>query len=332
MSQLKVSFACGLYDRMLALYTGEVRPVGIDLNFLAIDSPRDIFDRMGGGLEFDACEMSSSEYISRLAGGDCPLVAIPVFPSRVFRHSFICVNRKAGIKSAKDLEGKRVGVPLYTMTAAVFIRGLLQHEYGVDLSRIQWVQGAINSAGAHGRPSAPPLLRPVHIEINDSGKSLNQLLVEGKIDAIAGTSVPAAIRTNPDIVRLFPNYREVEKQYYKRTGIFPIMHLVVIRRELYQQHRFVASSLYEAMCDAKKIALSKMRYAGATRYMLPWLSDDLEEIDQLFGADPWPYGIEANRPTLEALVNYLVEQGLIDRPLPLDQIFVPTYGERHEGL
>ena len=332
MSQLRLTFACGLYDRMLALYTGEVRPVGIDLNFLAIDSPRDIFDRMGGGLEFDASEMSSSEYISRLATGECPWVAIPVFPSRVFRHSFICVNRKAGIRTPKELEGKRVGVPLYTMTAAVFIRGLLQHEYGVDLSRIQWVQGAINTAGAHGAPTAPPLVRPVKIEINDSGKSLNQLLVEGKIDAIAGTSVPGAIRTNPDIARLFPDYREVEKQYYKRTGIFPIMHLVVIRREVYERHRFVASSLYDAMCESKKTALSRMRYAGATRYMLPWLSADIEELDEVFGSDPWAYGVEANRPTLEALITYLAEQGLIERPIPIEEIFVPTYGLRQEGL
>src|SRR5215467_8168177 len=149
MPKVSITFACGLYDRMLALYTGEVKPDGIDLTFLAIDDPRQIFDRMGKNLEFDACEMSSSETISRHAGGRTELVALPVFPSRVFRHGFITVNRKH-VKAPKDLEGKRIGVPLYTQTAAVFARGLLKDEYGVDLSGVHWVQGAANSAESHG--------------------------------------------------------------------------------------------------------------------------------------------------------------------------------------
>src|SRR6266436_3073372 len=164
--KLPLTFACGLYDRMLRLYTGEVRPAGIDLEFLANDEPRDIFDRMGGKLEFDASEMSSSEFISRLGAGPCPLVAIPVFASRVFRHGFIFYNRKSGIRTPKNLEGKRVGVPLYTMSAAIWIRGLLQHEYGVDLSKIRWVQGALKTAGAHGSPTVAPLLQQPPIEIN----------------------------------------------------------------------------------------------------------------------------------------------------------------------
>src|SRR3974390_2424944 len=155
MSKLPVSFACGLYDRMQPLFASEVQPVGIDLNFLPIDNPRQIFDRMAGAQEFDACEMSSSEYISRFAAGQCPFVAIPVFPSRVFRHGYITINRNV-IRAPKDLEGKRVGVPLYTMTAAIFLRGLLRHEYDVDLSAIEWVEGAINEAKPHGHPSVLP--------------------------------------------------------------------------------------------------------------------------------------------------------------------------------
>jgi 4,5-dihydroxyphthalate decarboxylase len=158
----------GLYDRMLRLYTGEVQPRGIDLKFLANDEPRDIFDRMGGKLEFDASEMSSSEFISRFGTGHCPFVAIPVFASRLFRHGFIFFNRKAGIRTPKDLEGKRVGVPLYTMSAAIWIRGLLQHEYGVDLSKVRWVQGALKRPGAHGSPTVAPLLKQPDIEINRS--------------------------------------------------------------------------------------------------------------------------------------------------------------------
>ena len=186
MPKVAVTFACGLYDRMSALYTGEVKPEGIDLNFLAIDEPRQIFDRMGKNLDFDACEMSSSEVFSRLAAGRNEMVALPVFPSRVFRHGFITVNRKA-VKTPKDLEGKRIGVPLYTQTAAVFIRGLLQDEYGVDLSGVHWVQGATNSPDSHGNPSPPRLIKQVSIEQNASGRSLSELLERNDIQAIIGS-------------------------------------------------------------------------------------------------------------------------------------------------
>ena len=180
MSKLPITFACGLYDRMLALHTKEVQPDGIDLNFLAIDNPREIFDRMSGALEFDASEMSSSEFVARHAAGDCPFVALPVFPSRVFRHGHIAVNRRS-IASPKDLAGKRIGVPLYTMTAAIFIRGLLQHDFGVDLSQVRWIEGAINEAKPHGHPTKLKLAKPVSIEPNASGKSLSELLEAGEI-------------------------------------------------------------------------------------------------------------------------------------------------------
>jgi 4,5-dihydroxyphthalate decarboxylase len=299
-----------------------VQPVGIDLNFLPIDNPRQIFDRMVGAQEFDACEMSSSEYISRFAAGQCPFVAIPVFPSRVFRHGYITINRNA-ICAPKDLEDKRVGLPLYTMTAAIFLRGLLRHDYDVDLSTIEWVEGAINEAKPHGHPSVPPLLKPIAITVNNSGKSLGDLLGAGEIQCILGSNMPTAMRTNPDIQRLFPNFREVEKDYYRRTRIFPIMHLVVIRRGLYERHPYVATSLYNAFEESKRRAWARMRYLGTLRYMLPWLPDHLDEIDAVFGTDPWPYGVEANRPTLEALVQYLHEQALIAAPMPVDELFVP---------
>ena len=326
MPEISITFACGLYDRMLALYTGEVKPEGIDLNFLAIDDPRQIFDRMGKNLEFDACEMSSSEVFSRYAAGRREMVALPVFPSRVFRHGFITVNRKA-VKTPKDLEGKRIGVPLYTQTAALFIRGLLKDEHGVDLSGVHWVQGATNSAESHGNPAAPPLLEPVSIEQNRSGRSLSELLERGDIQAIIGSGLPDALRTNPDVQRLFPDFHAIELDYYRRTRIFPIMHLVAIRRDVYEKHRFVATSLYQAMNDAKDIALEKMRHVGALRYMLPGMTAELDEIDATFGGDPWPYGIEPNRPTLEALVRYMAEQSLIKAPIPVDELFVPIYGQ-----
>ncbi len=322
MTKPTITFACGLYDRMLALYTGDVKPVGIDLNFIAINDPRQIFDRMGGRQEFDAAEMSSSEYIARVSAGNCPFVALPVFASRVFRHSTITINRKSGIKSPKDLEGKRVGTPLYTQTAAIFIRGLLQHEYGVDLAKIHWVQGAMESSGSHGNPAAPPLLKPVDLEINKSGKSLSDLIDAGELDAIAATTVPSAMRRNPDIQRLFPNYREVEKDYYRKTKIFPIMHLIALKRDVHEKYPFVATSLYNAFVESKQAALKLMYYTGALRYMLPWLAADLDEIDDVFGGDPWPYGVEANRPTLQAMVNYMAEQAMIKAPIPIEDLFV----------
>jgi 4,5-dihydroxyphthalate decarboxylase len=327
MADVTLDFACGLYDRTLPLYTGEVKAAGIALNYLAIDEPRQIFDRLAGGQEFDAAEFSSSELVSRHCAGDRSFVAIPVFPSRVFRHGFVTVNRRKGIRTPKDLEGKRIGVPLWTMTAAIFIRGMLQHEYGVDLGGVRWVQGAVNSPGGHGSPTVPPMLRPVAIENNASGRSLSDLLAAGEIDAIIGANLPLSMKTSPDVVRLFPDYREVEKAYYRKTRIFPIMHLVAIRRRFYEAHPEAVRSFYEALCRSKDHGLATMRNLATLRYMLPWMSADLDEIDEVFGGDPWPYGVTANRPTLEALVNYLAEQGLIAAPPPIEDLFVPL-GDR----
>lgn len=320
-------FACGLYDRMTALYTGEVTADGIDLNFMAVHHPRDLFDRMGGGLEFDASELSASEYVSRFAAGQCPFVALPVFPSRMFRHGFIAVDSRA-IREPKDLAGKRVGDQLYTMTAAIWIRGLLQRDHGVDLSTIQWVEGAMESPKPHGQPTVLPPLEPVTIVSNTSGKSLSQLLEEGDIQAVIGADLPSCFGKSPHVKRLFPDFREAEKTYYRRTKIFPIMHLVVIRRDFHEQHPFVATSLFNAFNESKALAHQRMRYLGALRYMLPWLPAELDEIEEVFGGDPWPYGIEANRPTLEALVQFLVDQSMIAKPIPVDDLFVPVRGHQ----
>ena len=325
-SKVPLTFACGLYDRMLRLYTGEVQPEGIDLKFIANDEPREIFDRMAGELAYDVSELSGSEYISRFGNDRCPFIALPVFASRVFRHGFIFVNKRAGIKTPKDLNGKRVGVPLYTMSAAIWIRGLLQHDYGVDLSSIHWVEGALKAAGAHGNPNALPLLKPVSIEINRSDKSMNQLLAAGELDAIISSRSVEGLGTDPDIERLIPNYREVEKDYYRRTKIFPIMHLVVMRRDVYEKHPFIAQSLYNAFCESRKRALELMRELGALRYMLPWMTADIDEIDEIFGGDPWPYGLEPNRPTLEAMVAYMVEQSFIPRSIPIEDLFAKVEG------
>jgi 4,5-dihydroxyphthalate decarboxylase len=325
-SRLSLTFACCRYDRREAIREGAVAIEGIDLNCITLRSGREVFDRMVGGQEFDVAELSASEFISLTGQGDCPFVALPVFPSRVFRHGYIFINTRRGIRVPKDLEGRRVGLPLYTQTAAIWARGHLAHQFDVDLDSIGWVQGAVEKTGTHGRPHAPPLLRPVRIEQNTGAEPLGALLARGAIDALIGSRKPDEFGRHPDIARLFPNYRALERQLYQETRIFPIMHLVVIRNDVYENNPFVATSLYNAFTAAKDWAREKMRYSGTLRYMLPWLPDDVQEIDELFGGDCWPYGVEPNRPTLEALVTYMVEQGLIPEPIPIEKLFVPTFG------
>jgi 4,5-dihydroxyphthalate decarboxylase len=281
---------------------------------------------MSGGEEFDVAEYSSSEFVQRFANKECPFVAIPVFPSIAFRLGYIAVNRKSGIKNPRDLEGKRIGVPLYTMTAAIFINGMLHHEFGVDLSKIRWLQSAMNTTGAHGSPTVLPLLKRVSIENNKTNKTLGKLLADGDIDATLGTSLPEEIRTNPDIVRLFPNYVDVDKDVYKRKKIYPIMHLVAIKKSVYEKYPFVATSLYDAFVKSKKIALEKLFNLRAVRYMTPFLMREIDDIWEVFNGDPWPYGLEPNRQTLEALVTYEQTLGLIAAPVKVDDLFVPTYG------
>jgi 4,5-dihydroxyphthalate decarboxylase len=249
-----------------------------------------------------------------------------VFPSIAFRLGFIAINRKSGIKNPKDLAGKRIGVPLYTMTAAIFINGILKNEFGVDLSNVRWVQSAMNTEGAHGSPTVLPLLEKISIENNTTGKTLGQLLAEGLIDATLGTSLPNEIRTNPDVVRLFPNYVDVDKDLYKRKKIYPIMHLVAIKKSVYERCPFVATSLYDAFVKSKQIALEKLFNLRAVRYMTPFLMREIDDIWEVFNGDPWPYGLEPNRQTLEALVQYQQDLGLIDKPVEIDDLFVPVYG------
>src|SRR5262249_34832292 len=245
---------------MEAIREGSVAVEGVDLICITLRSGRDVFDRMVGGAEFDVAELSASEFISLAGNGDRRFVALPVFPSRVFRHGYIFVNTHAGIRSPKDLEGKRVGLPLCTQTAAIWVRGHLAHQFGVDLDSIRWVEGAVEKAGTHGRPHAPPLLKPPTIE-QSSGEPLGALLARGAIDALIGSRKPREFGRDPHIARLFPNYRALERRLYEQTGIFPIMHLIAIRRELYERQRWIARSLYDAFVESKRRALARMRYA-----------------------------------------------------------------------
>ncbi len=320
MPDLRLSLACGPYDRTEALRQGVVRPEGIDLVYIPIQSPPEIFARMVTNASFDASEMSCAHYLIHRTRGDFPFVAIPVFPSRMFRHGYIFVNTSAGIRGPKDLEGKRVGIPEYSQTAAVWLRGLLQHEFGVELETIRWYAGGIN---AIGRPDVL-VHHPAGVSITRvMDRPLNDLLVAGEIDALIGARRPSAFGRDPRVQRLFSNYREMEREYYQRTGIFPIMHTVVIREEIYRQHPWVADSLYKAFVQAKEWCLAQMKFSSSLRYTLPWMHADLEEMNEVFGADPWPYGVSANRKTLQTLGDNLVEQRLVREPFTVDRFFAP---------
>ena len=318
-----ISFACRLYDRMLPLYNGTVQIPGVKLNFLPNADHRQVFDRMENHLEFDVSELSFSDFITmKSRDAAMPLVALPVFSSRVFRHGFIFVNRKSGIREPKDLEGRKVGIARWGETAVIWCRGMLQDEYGLDLSKVQWVTGELNRVGVHG--SAPPgaPLKPFHIEANNSAHSMTELLEAGELAAVMGAELPVALGKNPDIVRMFPNYRDLEKDWYRRTKLYPIMHVISMRRDVHQRHPWLATNLAQAMQASKLRALADMEFTASLLYMSPWLQSDIEEWRGVFGADPFPYGLEVNRPSIDASVRYAVEQGLIAAPIKAEDLLV----------
>jgi len=323
MARLSLTMACGPYDRMEALAQGQVRPEGIDLRYLAIQSPPEIFARMIKTHSFDVAEMSLAHYIIMRTRRAFPFLALPVFPSRLFRHGFIFVAKGAGITSPKDLEGRRVGVQEYRQTAGVWVRGILAHEYSVDLSTISWLEGGVNEP----RPPDQDMdLRPVRelpIALIPPGRTISDMLEQGEIDAYFGARRPAALDNGRNVARLFPDYRAREKEYYRRTGFHPIMHTLVIREDLHRAEPWVAESLYKACEESKRWMLQQMRFSGAQRFMFPWLFDEIAEMDELMGKNPWPYGLEANRAMLAAFNGYLVEQGFLERTLPLEELFTP---------
>ena len=313
--------ACGPYDRTEAIRNRMIQPEGIDLTYLAIEPPPLLVDRAVKDNEFDIAEMFLALYMSLRSQGKFPFVAIPVFPSRVFRHGFVFVNTRSGIKKPKDLEGKRVGVPEFRQTAAVWAKGALQHDYGVDLTTIRWVEGGINAARPPDELDLKPE-GPFSLEFAPEGKSLDDMLGNGELDALLGARKPTSFGSSPHVKRLFPNFREVEQEYYRRTGIFPIMHTMVLKESLYRAHPWVAKSIYNAMVEAKGWVLDRIREGGTLRFMLPWLWDDLEQLDQFFGGDGWPYGLEPNRHNLSTLMDHLVEQGLMKQRVPLEELFL----------
>ena len=322
MSRLRLSLACWNYDRTRALMDGSVQPDGIELTYL--DLPvEETFFRMIRHREFDVAEMSLSSYAVSLFREPRPFVAIPVFPSRFFRHSCIYVNANAGIREPRDLVGKRVGTPEYQMTAPVWIRGILADHYGVPVDSVTYFTGGEEEPG---RVEKQKLDLPARIRVQPiaASQTLARMLAEGEIDALHTARMPSTFRTGQGRVRrLFEDYKAVEQQYFRDTGIFPIMHTVVIRREVYEQNRWVAQALFKAFVEAQRRTYDDLDVTAALKSMLPWLTAHVEEARALMGDDYWSYGFARNRATLATFLRYHHEQGLSPRLLPPEELFAP---------
>lgn len=314
MSKLNLTLACLDSDRVKPLMTNAVEPAGINLNILSYSPDRSVW-AMVQHQEFDASEMTLAIYARLRAKGQTPYIAIPVFLARTFPHGGIFVNNKTGIKEPKGLEGKKVACGQFQMTMAVWARGILQQEYGVDLKTINWYTRETEIG------FDPPA--EFNITVFPPGKMLPDRLTDGEIDALILPRVPPQFRMgHPRITRLFPNYKDVEFDYFKRTKIFPILHTVVVKEKIYEQHPWVASSLFRAFVEAKEICyrdLSETMEGG--RYTVPWLESYVEEIWKTMGKDFWPYGLQANHHALETYIRYLYEQHLIERPIPIEELF-----------
>jgi 4,5-dihydroxyphthalate decarboxylase len=322
MSKLRLTLACWDYDRARALAEGSVVPDGIDLNVLELPVEETFF-RMLRNREFDAAEMSLSSYTVSLGRPKPPFIAIPVFPSRLFRHNGIFISTKSGIREPKDLIGKRIGVPEYQLTAPVWQRGILQDEYGVDPASVEYFTGGEEEPG---REEKVKLDLPAKIRVRAIGptQTLSAMIAEGEVDAITAPRNPSTFITRPDRVkRLFENFVEVERAYFRKTRIFPIMHTVVLRRELYEANPWVAQSLFKAFVEAKRRAQENLYVVAAIKTMLPWQIAHVEETRREMGDDWWPYGFAENRATLDTFLRYHHEQGLSPRRLKPEDLFAP---------
>jgi 4,5-dihydroxyphthalate decarboxylase len=325
-ADIPLTFASWHYDRVRALMDGSVKPEGIALTSVSL-YPGETFQRMIQHREFDVAEMGF-KFCEKMAGTpDTAFVAIPVFPVRLFLHSAIFVNKEAGIRAPKDLIGKKVGEALaYGHDAAIWARGILPDEYGVPIDSVTYVTGALDPVR---RRDFNPFFPPKHIRVEPvpPGKTLDGMLESGEIAALySAITPPSVVRGSNKVVRLFEDYETVERDYFRKTGIFPIVHLIAIRRDTYERHRFVAQSMYKAFKDAKDQAERMYRSQEANMhrlFMLPWMTRHQVEVRELMGDDWWPYGLEPNRKTLDTFLRYHHEQGLSARRLKPEELFAP---------
>jgi len=319
MNKLPLTAAMPDYDHVRDLVMGRVPVEGIELTCLTLPV-EEIFYRFIVYKEWEVSEISFAKYVSLTASGDESFYALPVFPSRVFRHSSLYVRKDGPIKDIKDLEGRRVGLPEWAQTAAVYSRGVLQYEYGIDLAAIKWVQAGVNQPG---RIEKVDLQLPKGVEIDRRpDKSLNGMLVSGEVDAVLAARPPDAfLQGHPNIKRFFENYQEIEAAYYKKTGIFPIMHAVAVRRDVLNKNPWIARNLFNAFVEAKRRAIERAFDGTVSLYPIPWADTRAQQGRDLLGKDYFPYGIEENRTTLEAFLRYAYEQGVCKRLLKVEELF-----------
>lgn len=322
MPALRLTMACQGYDRMRPLLDGRVRVGGVDLNFLDL-SIEETFFRMLRFQEFDIAEMSLSSYVLTLARGE-PFVAVPVFPSRSFRHSGIYVRADSPVEDPGELAGGTIGVPEYEITAAVWIRGILAEHHGLPVTSVRYRTGGLDETG---REEKIRLDLPSDVDVMPIGsdETLSELLVNGKLDAVYSARNPGPFNAadNGGLRRLFRDAARVERHYHARTGIFPIMHVLVLRRDVYERNRWVARELVKACRAAKEIGLAGIGETAALPYALPWLWDEVERTRSALGDDWWPYGLAQNRTTLDTFLRYSHDQGLADRRYEAEELFAP---------
>ena len=319
---LTLSLALSHCDRHAPLIDGSQTVEGVDLRLVPLPV-QEIFNRQMSSFEFDCSEVPIGTYIRLTERADCPLVAIPIFPSRFFRHSCVFVNAAASITGPQDLRGKRVGVQVFDMAAALWLRGIFEDDYGLDPRSGIYFTGGLNQPRVH---DAHPQVYPAGFDVRPIGgdKTLSEMLARGEIDALMTARAPTSFTTAPDKVRrLFPDYRAVELDYFRRTGIFPIMHTVAIRRDVYEANRWVAVSLYKAFDAAYRSAIRALFDTTALTTALPWLTAEAEATVAAMGRNFWPNGIEPNRVCLEKVVLYTEREGLIAKPVDVDGLFAP---------
>ena len=315
MADIHLTMSCGDYDRTRPLIDGRVKPEGIELTTIPLPTPERMF-RMLQNAEFDVCESSSAMFLAGLDAGR-PWIGIPVFPHRRFRHSYMLVNTEKDISRPEDLRGRRVGIPVYTNSAAVWVRGFLQHDYGVPPEDIIWVTGAEEEVPEW---TPPPGIR---IERPPEGTRLQNLLVSGEIDAMVMPDMVEAFREgHSHLQRLFPNYKEVEQDYYRRTSFFPIMHIMVVRNDVIDRYPWVGITMMKAFERAKQSCYDYFR--DQRKSSMAWYGAAWEEQQAILGPDPWPYTLERNRPTLDAMLQYSYEQGITKRRYAVEEILHPT--------
>ncbi|KAJ6497004.1 4,5-dihydroxyphthalate decarboxylase [Mycena vitilis] len=328
MPPIRLSLACWDYDRAKAIEDGRVKPEGIELTFLNL-RVEETFFRQLRYQEFDVSEMSLSSYVLTLNGPEPPFIALPVFPSRMFRHQSIYVNLKAGIQSPADLAGRRIGTPEFQMTAPVWQRGILEDEYGLKYDSPQYFTGNVEPSTAEPKEKVPlKLAETVKINPIPKGKCLAQMLADGEIDALESATAPSTFGTHPDVGRLFPNAKQVEQEYFKRTGIFPIMHVIAVKRSVLKDNPWVARSLTKAFAESLEYAYDAIHERAALRYILPWMQFHVEETQAALCADGndkwWQDGLTTqNVRTLDKFLEYSFKQGLAKKKWQVEELFAP---------